>query len=243
MKSILLFFGFLWLNYSTFSQGDVIFLHVQLDDPKDYLHYPKNEDVEAQPTQGYEDYLRSFVDLIKADTFFTDKSVSSIIKFTVLEDGSLDYFGSDDNAEIDSLLIEKIKGLGNWQPLKNSTQKISLNVVTKDQLVFTRVEEPATFPGGIFKFYEYINAELEYPEAAKRRKVEGRVFLQFIVEKDGSLSDIKIIKGIGAGCDEEAVRLLTNSPTWIPAKQRGETVRLKMIQQITIKLNRKKTKF
>jgi len=236
MKSILIFFGFFFLNYSAFSQGDVIFLHVQLDDPEDYLHYPKDEDAETQPTQGYEDYLRSFVDLIKADTFFTDNSVSSIIKFTVLEDGSLDYFSSDDNAQIDSLLIEKIKGLGNWQPLKNSTQRISLNVVTRDQLVFTRVEEPATFPGGIFKFYEYINAELQYPEAAKRAKVEGRVFIQFIVEKDGTFSDIKVVKGIGSGCDEEAVRLLSKSPTWIPAKQKGIIVRQKMIQYIEFKI-------
>ena len=65
--------------------------------------------------------------------------------------------------------------------------------------------------------------------------IEGRVYVQFIVERDGSLTDIKVVKGIGAGCDEEAVKVLKNSPKWKPGKQRGKAVRQKMTQPITFK--------
>ena len=101
--------------------------------------------------------------------------------------------------------------------------------------VFTIVEESATFPGGIQAFYTYLGKELNYPRQAQRMGIEGRVFVQFVVERDGSLTDIQVVKGIGAGCDEEAVRVLKQSPKWKPGKQRGKPVRQKMIQNILFK--------
>ena len=101
--------------------------------------------------------------------------------------------------------------------------------------IFAIVEEPASFPGGIQAFYTYLSKELKYPRQAQRMGIEGRVFVQFVVEKNGTLTDIKMVKGIGAGCDEEAVRVLKNSPTWKPGKQRGKPVRQKMIQNILFK--------
>ncbi len=101
--------------------------------------------------------------------------------------------------------------------------------------IFTIVEEGATFPGGIQAFYSYLAKELKYPRQAQRMGIEGRVFVQFIVEKNGQLTDIQVVKGIGAGCDVEAVRVLKNSPKWKPGKQRGKPVRQKMIQNILFK--------
>lgn len=101
--------------------------------------------------------------------------------------------------------------------------------------IFTIVEESATFPGGIQAFYTYLGKELNYPRQAQRMGIEGRVFVQFVVERDGSLTDIQVVKGIGAGCDEEAVRVLKQSPKWKPGKQRGKPVRQKMIQNILFK--------
>ena len=103
--------------------------------------------------------------------------------------------------------------------------------------IFTIVEESATFPGGITAFYLYLKKELDYPRQAQRMGIEGRVFVQFVVERDGSLTDIHVVKGIGAGCDEEAVRVLKNSPKWKPGKQRGKPVRQKMIQNILFKFS------
>lgn len=101
--------------------------------------------------------------------------------------------------------------------------------------IFTIVEESASFPGGITAFYGYLKKELKYPRQAQRMGIEGRVFVQFVVERDGTLTDIHVVKGIGAGCDEEAVRVLKESPKWKPGKQRGKPVRQKMIQNILFK--------
>ncbi len=101
--------------------------------------------------------------------------------------------------------------------------------------IFTIVEESASFPGGLQAWAKFLQKELKYPRQAQRMGIEGRVFIQFIVERDGSLTDIKVVKGIGAGCDEEAVRVLKNSPKWKPGKQRGKAVRQKYIQNIMFK--------
>lgn len=103
--------------------------------------------------------------------------------------------------------------------------------------IFTIVEEPAGFPGGLSAFYGYLKKEMKYPRQAQRMGIEGRVFVQFVVERDGTLTDIHVVKGIGAGCDEEAVRVLKNSPKWKPGKQRGRAVRQKMIQNILFKFS------
>jgi protein TonB len=66
--------------------------------------------------------------------------------------------------------------------------------------------------------------------------VEGRVFVEFVVNRDGSIVDVKFIKGIGAGCDEEAVRVVQSAPAWKPGKQRGKPVRQKMVIPIIFKL-------
>ncbi|MEQ9405428.1 MAG: energy transducer TonB [Cyclobacteriaceae bacterium] len=102
--------------------------------------------------------------------------------------------------------------------------------------IFEIVEESAGYPGGLKEFYKYLQKELKYPRQAQRMNVEGKVFVQYVVEKDGSLTDIKVVRGVGSGCDEEAVRVLQNSPKWNPGKQRGVPVRQKMFQAISFKL-------
>ncbi|MEM9339118.1 MAG: energy transducer TonB [Bacteroidota bacterium] len=104
---------------------------------------------------------------------------------------------------------------------------------TQASEVFTIVEESATFPGGMNGFYRFLAVNIKYPALATMLKVEGRVFVQFIVEKDGSISNIQVVKGIGAGCDEEAARVIQLMPNWIPGKYNGEPVRQKMVQAIS----------
>jgi TonB family protein len=102
--------------------------------------------------------------------------------------------------------------------------------------IYMIVEQQAMPKGGMRQFYKYIADNLKYPPQAKRMGVEGRVYAQFIVEKDGYITDIKILKGIGSGCDEEAVRLLKNAAPWIPAKNRGRLVRVRRSIPITFKI-------
>lgn len=102
--------------------------------------------------------------------------------------------------------------------------------------IFNVVEETATPKGGMQAFYEYIGKKLKYPAQARRMGTEGKVFVQFVINKDGSISDVVAIKGIGAGCDEEAVRIIQASPAWAPGKQRGKPVKQRMVLPITFKL-------
>jgi TonB family protein len=107
--------------------------------------------------------------------------------------------------------------------------------------LFTVVEEQPEFEGGMEAFYQYVGNEMTYPLQARQSGVEGRVDVQFVVEKDGSLSDVKAIKGIGAGCDNEAVRVVQNAPAFKPGKQRGMPVRVRMVMPIVFKINEGKT--
>lgn len=93
--------------------------------------------------------------------------------------------------------------------------------------IFTSVEHSASFPGGEKAFDSYLLKTIRYPQEARDLNVHGKVFLSFVVEKNGSLSDIKVVKSIGSGCDQEAVRVIKASPKWIPARQNGHVVRQK----------------
>jgi TonB family protein len=104
------------------------------------------------------------------------------------------------------------------------------------QKVYSIVEQPAQPKNGMTDYYKFIGENLRYPEQARRMGVEGRVFVKFMVDENGTLSDFKVIRGIGAGCDAEALRVLSISPAWNPGKQRGETVKSTFNLAIVFKL-------
>lgn len=98
----------------------------------------------------------------------------------------------------------------------------------KVEEVFTIVENFPKPVGGMSAFYQYVGDEIVYPHTARRLGISGVVFVRFVVEKDGKISNVEIARGIGAGCDEEAVRVLKNAPAWEPGNQRGRPVRVFM---------------
>lgn len=102
--------------------------------------------------------------------------------------------------------------------------------------IFTIVEEPASPKGGMPAFYKYVGEKVKYPAQARRMGIEGKVFVEFVIGKDGSISEVRAVKGIGAGCDEEAVRIVQGAPSWTPGKQRGKAVKQRMVLPITFKL-------
>lgn len=91
--------------------------------------------------------------------------------------------------------------------------------------------------GGMRAFYEYVSKNVKYPSVARRMNIEGKVYMYFVIDRDGSLSDVKVLKGIGGGCDEEALRVVEAAPKWNPGKQRGVPVRVKMTLPIIFTLN------
>ncbi len=107
--------------------------------------------------------------------------------------------------------------------------------------IYNIVDEQPEPAGGMTNLYDYINENLRYPEEAKEHHIVGKVFVQFIVGKTGELRDVKVVKGIGIGCDEEAVRLIKNAPKWKPGVEKGQLVPVRMILPITFSLETKTT--
>ena len=105
-----------------------------------------------------------------------------------------------------------------------------------EQEIFQIVEEMPSFPGGEQKLLEYVAKNTKYPQIARESGIQGRVFIGFVVETDGSISNVKVLRGIGGGCDEEAVRVIKSLPKWKPGKQRGKAVRVSYQIPVNFKL-------
>ena len=121
----------------------------------------------------------------------------------------------------------------------------SLNVNAQEKksdnsdVVFTVVENEAEFPGGVEAMNRFMAENIKYPTLAKQKNIEGKVIISFIVEKNGTLSDIRTIKDIGEGCGDEGVRIVKLMPKWKPAKQKGQPVRQQFLLPISFVLTNK----
>ena len=102
--------------------------------------------------------------------------------------------------------------------------------------IFKVVEEMPEFPGGAAKMMEFIQKNIKYPLMARESDIQGRVFVNFVVEPDGSITNVTVMRGIGGGCDEEALRVVQSMPNWKPGKQRGSAVRCSFTVPIIFKL-------
>jgi TonB family protein len=103
--------------------------------------------------------------------------------------------------------------------------------------IFTAVEQNPEFVGGQAKMYQYLGENIKYPAAAQRANISGRVFVKFVVEDDGSIGDVNVMKGIGFGCDEEAIRVVKSMPRWKPGVQNGKNVRVYYNMPIVYRLD------
>jgi len=111
--------------------------------------------------------------------------------------------------------------------------------LTKNGEVFTVVEQNPEFPGGMSELGRYLGRAIKYPAAAQRANVQGKVFVQFVVGEDGDIRDPRIMKGIGFGCDEEALRVTLNMPNWKPGRQNGKAVAVQYNLPIAFVLEKK----
>ena len=115
-------------------------------------------------------------------------------------------------------------------------QDIFAQVKKSEKKVFSLIERHATPKGGMKVFYRFIQRNLRYPSKARQEMIEGVVVVRCLVEVDGTLKVIKVTKRLGHGCDEEAVRVLKESPPWVPARQRGKNVKQQLLIPIRFRL-------
>jgi len=96
----------------------------------------------------------------------------------------------------------------------------------EEEQIFQVVETMPSYPGGDAARMAFLTKNTDYPQMAKESGIQGTVYIGFVVEKDGRVTDVKIMRGIGGGCDEEAIRVVNKMPRWNPGKQRGKAVRV-----------------
>ncbi|MEM6522657.1 MAG: TonB family protein [Bacteroidota bacterium] len=201
------------------------------------------------PVGGIRKFYQSISKRLKYPSEAVKKRIEGkvTVAFSVEKDGTLTNFeivqglgyGCDENA------ISAIKEGPRWNPaiIDGDTLVKSLLVPITFKLgssksslsgdeVFTLVQNDARPTVGMIQYEQYLRENLVNPKEAKDNRIKGRVFVQFIVEKDGTLSNWKIIRGLGYGCDKEAIRLLKEGPAWSPGLHRGKAVRQKKIQVV-----------
>lgn len=115
--------------------------------------------------------------------------------------------------------------------------EIAEEVVVEEEEIFQVVEEEPEFPGGMEALYKYLGESIKYPQLAKENNIEGKVYVTFVVEKDGSIANPRILRDIGGGCGNEAVRVVKAMPKWKAGKQRGKNVRVQFNLPVSFKLN------
>lgn len=106
--------------------------------------------------------------------------------------------------------------------------------------IFVNYEEPAQFPGGTAECFKFIEENLKYPTEAVAKKIEGRVLVQFIIDKDGSVTEAKVFRGIHPLLDQEAIRVVSSMPKWIPGKSKSKVIRSRFTLPVTFSLKDKK---
>lgn len=148
------------------------------------------------------------------------------------------------NERVINITLKRIPGL-NISAKSEKMEELTIigrndnaNGLENDE-IFTVVEENPMFPGGLKEMFAFISKNLKYPVEAQQANVSGKVFAKFVVRQDGSISDIKILKGIGFGCDEETVRVIAQMPKWKPGKQNGQPLNVHFTMPVNFMMEEK----
>ena len=145
-------------------------------------------------------------------------------KIPVLSD-QIDIVEDDIKVDDNFMSLEDDASLG--VEIMDYVEEVKEEVVEEEAIPFQLVEEKPSFNGGdANEFSKWVNSKLQYPEIAKENGVQGRVTLQFTVNPDGSVSNVKVLRGVDSSLDKEAVRVVSMSPKWKPGKQRARAVKV-----------------
>ncbi len=219
-----------------------------------------------QYTGGEEAMMKYVAENIKYPQAAKDKNIGGrvFVSFVIEKDGSVNEVkvmrgiggGCDEEA------VRVIKGMPKWKPgiQKGKPVRVSymmpINFKLDSQLtkpaqkadvskpdmkpdkngVYQICEQMPEFPGGVEALMDFVAKNVVYPQEAMDKEISGRVYVSFVIEKDGSVNEVKVMKGIGGGCDDEAVRVIKAMPKWKPGKQEGKPVRVSYMMPISFKL-------
>ena len=110
---------------------------------------------------------------------------------------------------------------------ENQLYYVGANMWDENEMTQFNTEEMPSFPGGEMALFKYLGSNIKYPKEARDKGIQGIVYARFVVNEDGTISDVEVFRGIGGGCDEETIRVIEAMPNWKPGKQRGNFVKVK----------------
>ena len=174
------------------------------------------------------------------------EKVKSSVKFTAPEIKKDDEVKPEDEIKSQDDLSKTNTAIGTFdvkgndeaegEVLKAKEVVVDEKPKEEETKVFDVVEQMPSFPGGDAELMKYLSTHIKYPVVAEENGIQGRVIATFVVERDGSISDVKVIKSVDPSLDKEAIRVLKSMPKWIPGKQNGSAVRVKYTVPVTFKL-------
>ncbi len=150
---------------------------------------------------------------------------------------STDIMIVDDDVEIDDDFVVDVEALVDTEVREFVPVVTTQEEEVDEDVIFQIVEDQPEFPGGEEALRRYLRDNIRYPVVAREAGIQGTVFVTFVVEIDGSVSNVEVLRGIGGGCDEEAVRVVRAMPAWQPGRQRDRPVRVQYRMPITFRLN------
>ena len=142
----------------------------------------------------------------------------------------------DDDAQVEETTFRSTEETGEDVEIKHIPVALEEDVIVEDEIFEVVEEKPDFANGGMMGLMRYLRDNMKYPTVAQETGTQGRVTVQFVVNKDGSIVDVKVAKGIDPYLDKEAVRVISTMPKWKPGKQRGVPVRCKFTVPVTFKL-------
>ena len=142
----------------------------------------------------------------------------------------------EDEAEIKNELVVNAEVTDDTKNIAITPVKIEQEEEEEDVQIFTVVENDPEFPGGMEALYKYLRDNIKYPQLARDNNITGKVYVTFVVERDGSIANPRVLKDIGGGCGAEAIRVVKSMPKWSPGKQRGKAVRVQFNLPVSFNL-------
>lgn len=195
-------------------------LITELAEPPSIGEKKEIQQVEAPPP--LKSTIKFLPPVVKPDDQVTDEYIPTAEELHEVDPGTATQVGQAGGVDYSLLEVE--------EPVEEVVKE-------KKEEAFTYVEEMPSFPGGDDQLLKFIASNVKYPEIARRAGVEGKVYVSFVVEKNGNITELQVVKGIGAGCDEEALRVIQLMDKWKPGRQNGNPVRVRISIPFLFRLN------
>ena len=199
-----------------------------LGDKKKEVKVERKEEIKLEPERIVEKVKSSIkftAPVIKKDQLVNEEEV---IKLDEIENSNkaIGAFTVEGNDEVGGEVLKIKEEIAQPEPPKHE----------EDNKVFEVVEQMPSFPGGYAALMQWLGSNMKYPTIAAENNVQGRVIVQFVVEKDGSITDVHVAKSVDPSLDKEASRVVKAMPKWIPGKQNSSPVRVRFTVPVTFKL-------